>query len=269
MREMTLEEIRQTELGILKYTANFCDKHGLKYFLAYGTLLGAVRHKGFIPWDDDVDIIMRRDDYKKLCQIFNNYNSDYELLCLENTENYYVAFAKIVDKRTILQEGMKNPLAMGVYIDIFVSDNLSNDYKLACKLVNKIQNRYKLIVAQNIADRKGRGWYKQLIVRVAQLLLGSIDRYKMLVKIDAIAQTYSDIKESKYCGAITDASFTTKQIMERAWFKDVVKLKFEDCEFYVPKEYNKVLTALYGDYMTPPPVEQQVTHHCFKAHWKD
>ena len=124
MKRISFEEAKRVELDILLHVAKFCDEHGLRYFLAYGTLIGAVRHKGFIPWDDDIDIQMPREDYEKLLELYPKENTDekYFLLAPEMKGAHH-PYAKIIDTRTVKKElGAKKNNPLGVDIDVFPLD---------------------------------------------------------------------------------------------------------------------------------------------------
>lgn len=130
MREMTLEEVKLLELDALKFIDSVCKENGLIYFAAYGTLLGAIRHKGFIPWDDDIDIYMPRPDFIKFVEVINNYEHPYSIRSL-NDKDYFHAFAKLSDDRTYLIEKQfkSKSRELGVYVDIFILDGLPDDIK--------------------------------------------------------------------------------------------------------------------------------------------
>lgn len=136
MKEINTVELKRIELDILKYIKTQCEKYNLRYYLAYGTLLGAVRHKGFIPWDDDIDIHMPREDYDKLIELeYNNPDSKYKLLSPKYNKDYYYSFAKMVDNETILEEtGLKQIKELGVYVDIFPLDYIKKKGALKVKI---------------------------------------------------------------------------------------------------------------------------------------
>ena len=134
----TVEELQKIELEILKYIDKVCKENNLTYFLAYGTLIGAIRHKGFIPWDDDVDIQMPRDDYNKLCDILKEENGRYKLLDHKEGLGYIYPFAKVIDSNTrLIETGLTETVNMGVYIDIFPIDGTPNDFKKRKKYLKK------------------------------------------------------------------------------------------------------------------------------------
>lgn len=123
MKQMTIDEVKKVQLQILSHVAKFCDENGICYWIDSGTLLGAIRHKGYIPWDDDIDIGMLREDYDRFSEIFNKANSTYHFLCIENTPDFYLPHGKVCDSETILYEPDENGYKSAVNIDIFVYDN--------------------------------------------------------------------------------------------------------------------------------------------------
>ena len=118
-KQLTGEEVKQVELGILDYINSICKEHKIEYFLDYGTLLGAIRHKGFIPWDDDIDICMTRKNYERFVSVFSKDDkSNYKLLSMETSSSYYYEFGKVVDTRTVLNETETIELpGMGIWVD--------------------------------------------------------------------------------------------------------------------------------------------------------
>ena len=122
LRQIDIEELKKIQLDILIAVDDFCSKNNIKYFLSFGTLLGTIRHRGYIPWDDDIDIIMLRDDYNRFLETFNH--SYYKVNSIQNNPTYFLAFAKVTDERTVMQEEIVYPTEYGVYIDVFVVDGV-------------------------------------------------------------------------------------------------------------------------------------------------
>ena len=128
MKEIGIEELKRIQIGILKHLDAFCNENNLKYFMCGGTLLGAVRHKGFIPWDDDIDIMMKREDYDKLIELYpKNDNSNFKLFSYELDKSFPYPFAKMDDFRTIFEEEINDSYKIGVNIDIFPIDYITED----------------------------------------------------------------------------------------------------------------------------------------------
>lgn len=270
LKSVSISEQKTIMLDILDEVDKFCSQNNINYYLTYGTLLGAVRHKGFIPWDDDIDIVMSRGDYEKFCRSFNNGRTDsLRLMSIDNTDGYYLLSAKVCDTRTLLIEKVQNPVELGVYIDIFVNDYLSDDLKAAKDLVHSNQRLFNLTKASIISDREGRAMYKQILLRFLRAVTKKIDVQKVLKRIEKQSRKYEEMTSSKYCGSITSLYYGEKEIMETKWWGKGEKLSFEGREFNVPSDYHSVLKTFYGDYMKLPPVEQRVTHHAYDVYWRD
>ena len=227
----------------------FCKEHNLKYFLAYGTLLGAVRHKGFIPWDNDVDVYMLRDDYNKLIKLYKD--NSYRLMCVERCKRneYTYAHAKMIDSRTLLIENFQPDKKLGVFIDVFPLDYLRNedkDYNLVLKRYNRINY---LDTAKGI---KGN-------------ILKIIGR-KQLARVTRIMNNY-DTNRCDYVGSCCVAS-DLPVLFNKRWFEKTVEVSFENNTFPAPIAYKEVLERIYGDYMKLPPIEERKPQHDFDAYIK-
>ena len=134
--ELSENKCKELELGVLKFIRDVSEKNGLRYYLTYGTLLGAVRHKGFIPWDDDIDIFMPYEDYLRFIQIENEKpDSRYRLVCRETNNKYTSALAKVIDTKTVLYQnyGFIENVELGLYVDIFVLNGVGDNYETAFK----------------------------------------------------------------------------------------------------------------------------------------
>ena len=190
-------------------------------------------------------------------------------MSIDNTDGYYLLSAKVCDTRTLLIEKVQNPVELGVYIDIFVNDYLSDDLKAAKDLVHSNQRLFNLTKASIISDREGRAMYKQILLRFLRAVTKKIDVQKVLKRIEKQSRKYEEMTSSKYCGSITSLYYGEKEIMETKWWGKGEKLSFEGREFNVPSDYHSVLKTFYGDYMKLPPVEQRVTHHAYDVYWRD
>lgn len=265
---LTLEEIKKIELNILVEFAAFCDANNLKYYLGYGTLLGAVRHKGFIPWDDDIDVLMPRPDYNKFLQLtgFAPIKENLETRFYRDCTNPGIyPFAKVVDNNTLVYEkGKTRKNRTGLWIDIFPLDGYPEDKLAATTLFNKYMKLRHLqdlattnpfYVNQNILSKIIKAFFIAPLVKLYGIK-------KICRKIDLLAQIYSyesNEKAADFTWADNQDSYILKSELEPA-----VKVTFENHLFNAPAGYEAYLTRLYGNYMELPPEDQRIPHG-FKA----
>ena len=254
--------------------ASFCDDNNLRYFLAYGTLIGAVRHKGFIPWDDDIDIHMPKPDYNKFIELYNrNKKIKYYSAVIPSEARAKHSYVKVIDERTVkIEQGVKyKNNFLGIDIDIFPLDGQSDNMDEFCIQYNKVQKLYKRY-RRHFIDinyyNKNKNIVSKTILKIKSKILTTFDSKKDIsLKWDSI---YSEYKydESKYVGSIASIYNTIEDRYLKKWFDDSVKIEFEGEFFTAPKGYDDVLKTIYGDYMKLPPVEQQITHHSNVNYWK-
>lgn len=260
-KNIEVNELKKNQLDILKSIDEYCKKYNLRYFLAYGTLLGAVRHKGFIPWDDDIDIIMLREDYEKF--VMNFKDERYKVFATELFSEYPYPYAKVGDTKTYFEEEVKDKFAMGVNIDVFPIDKLPQ-YKMSSILRkrNFLQNVWTF---KRLPCVKRRGLMKNIILFVLHVLLLPFPMKCIVKKMDSFAKKYRSA-ETMLCGNLVCGY--DPDVYPILDFKESVYLPFEGYSFPCPKNYDNVLKIMFGDYMKLPPKEKQVSHHHFIAYWK-
>lgn len=268
MEQICLEEIKKIELDILSYVDNVCKENGLRYFLCGGTLLGAIRHKGFIPWDDDIDIIMPRPDYDKLLEIIkSNTESKYKLLSIDQ-KDYYYNFSKIVDSETELHENAFQDIEnLGVYIDIFPLEGMPLDEKLCkkhFKKIDKVRKRINSFAIPKPKIRKNLFEYFKSIYYYTANKKASLTEFQN--KYLNLVRQY-DYNNSTIVYA-TGGAYGMRDIFSKELFLEVINVEFEGHYFYAPKEYDRYLKGLYGNYMELPPINKRVSNHCFEAKYK-
>ena len=261
-----VSEIQQMELGIMEYIHEVCQKIGVKYFLAYGSLIGAVRHKGFIPWDDDMDICMLREDYEKLQDyLIANPDERYEVMSYKNNLNYVYPFMKVQDNHTyLLEEDVRIDSNMGIYVDIFPVDGYEDDADFKNKMTKLIKKRQlSCYTFKGITNTKSL--LNSLIRYVSVVIFYFTNTNKYVEQIDELAKSraVADYEQVDYL-IYKDMN---KPVWKREWLEQVIVGTFEGEEFMIPKHYHEILTSDYGDYMQLPPLEQRVSHHDFKL-WK-
>ena len=261
-----VSEIQQMELGIMEYIHEVCQKIGVKYFLAYGSLIGAVRHQGFIPWDDDMDICMLREDYEKLQDyLIANPDERYEVMSYKNNLNYVYPFMKVQDKHTyLLEEDVRIDSNMGIYVDIFPVDGYEDDADFKNKMTKLIKKRQlSCYTFKGITNTKSL--LNSLIRYISIVIFYFTNTNKYVEQIDELAKSraVADYEQVDYL-IYKDMN---KPVWKREWLEQVIVGTFEGKEFMIPKHYHEILTSDYGDYMQLPPLEQRVSHHDFKL-WK-
>ena len=272
MKRITdIKELQSIQLGILKHFINFCETNNLRYQLAYGSVLGAVRHCGFIPWDDDIDVMMPREDFMRLVDLYDNtVQPIYKFESIYNRPDYYAPLAKMRDNRTILEAGYgyeaKNEL--GVYIDLFVIDKLPKGKGLQIfhyKLCQAIRYLWKMSILQYSAKSSSA---LVRMIKVPLMFLCKIIGYKNWIKAyERVAQIFKNSK-SNYSGVIVYGEGINKEAFINEQFDKYSLLKFEDQMMRVPYDYKDYLIRMYGDYMKLPPVEERKVHPS-EAYWKE
>lgn len=281
MKEISNDELKVIELNILKDVASFCENYHLRYYLCGGTLLGAIRHKGFIPWDDDIDIIMPRPDYMQFNKMYNERQSPYRVNSLLTDKHWYSTFAEVEDVRTIkVYNGFNQHEIHGVNIDIFPMDG-SPDDEFERKRFWAINNTLariatlsfqKFKVSKHFADQDKKRTNAKTAIRT--LVKFSAIPFARCLKplnlnwvVTKRAMKY-DVDHSEYIGVSTFPHYGYRECVHAAGFLPIKKRLFEGRLYNTPENYDEYLSNLYADYMTPPSVPSQKTHHDFSAFWK-
>lgn len=252
-----MNEIQRYLLEIAKEIKRLCEKHSLRYYLDFGSLLGAVRHKGFIPWDDDVDFCMPRPDYEKFTEVCKTELSERFALRTVGESDYIYYFNKVDDKTTTLIEDFnrRSGYRGGLYVDVFPLIGLP-DGKAAQKRYKRRCRRLSLRANLALLDfsAKKYPWYKRLIIS----LFKHADGRKALLKLDRLLNKY-DYETAKF----VSSDIIHSAPVPKSLFEKTDAYTFEGVEFASVKDADGYLRALYGDYMTPPPPERQVSNHYY------
>lgn len=268
---LSMNEIQQISFNILCAIKKICDNEGLHYGLAFGTLLGAVRHKSYIPWDDDVDIIMPRPDFIKLMKYFEDHRNEllpYEPWNRSKHPAYPYTMTRIIDNRYILDVDNEEPCGMGVFVDIYVLDGAGNSMEEARELLDKTKkypSSIFLSTRKSLKVNGTRGWRKLL----KPLFYAYV---KLLGRQYFVKRLYQIIEKHDYDSfpylACLEWDNTTGSVTAKADIENPVPIYFNGQYFSAPRNYEIYLKQNYGDYMTPPPEKDRVYHHLYKAYKK-
>lgn len=269
MRKVTdLQELKAIELSILKRLDGWCRQNGVEYYLAYGTLIGAIRHKGFIPWDDDIDVWMLRPDYDRFVAEFPEAQDGLGLFLnsVQTTERYNRVFSKVCDAKTKLVETCSNnEFAEGAFVDVFPVDALPKGRVAASVRLTSLQLRKArlLAISSKEPDHVSARSAKELIKSVARKLLGKSDPVKAVEAFEHTARKSAIDLEASVCIPSPSGRLGRNLEVPGEFFSAAVDVRFEDMQAKAPAGYDALLRAIYGGYMELPPVEQRVGHHEF------
>lgn len=263
-----LNEQKSIMLEMMDYIDSFCKENNIRYYLYGGSLIGAIRHQGYIPWDDDIDICMMREDYDRFLVAFEDPNKRYCLVSPENNSSYYLPTAKVYDSATVLSERVPGGINIGVFIDVFPLDYCSDDYDITCKYGNKIGRYRKIVDIKNISFSSERKWIKNAALLFLKLFTCLIPRRFAIHRIVKLSSKYKNTV-TKYVGQFTKMTYESREVYEAKWFDETVDSEFEGRKYTIPKDYDKVLKTEFGDYMKLPPKEKQISHHVSDAWWKE
>ncbi len=273
MKPISSTQLKEIEFNILLAVAEFCEEHNLTYFLAYGTLIGAVRHEGFIPWDDDVDIMMPRKDYDYLICNFNQCMKDTHYRAIVPFSKHAKhSILKIGDNRTVKTEPeyhYRSGKETGMIdIDVFPLDGVPEE-------ISQYENWYKKLHHLYTAFFVKQRTFKNLNNREKiKTLIKKMHYHYSFTKKEIIKQTQQlhqkfPFDECNYVGCIESCWNSKKNRFKKEWFEEYTLLKFCNHELRAPIGYHEILSQMYGDYMQLPPVEVQVPHHLMNVFWRE
>lgn len=271
MRVITDKELLQLQLDILKKVDTFCRNNGIQYTVFAGTCIGTVRHKGYIPWDDDIDIAMTRPNYDRFIHLFNGKVEYLEVYAPELNWDYYAPYANVCDTRTILDEGSNGHRgqSIGVKIDVFPIDGVASDIIVYHHDKKVLALYWKILYAKRILlSKKWTGNKKAAIAVLIKRFFSIHKSYAAIQK--AIRKKLLDhsYDKSEYVDLMC-YPWPTDSRCPKSVFENYVDMQFEDIKVSIIKEYDEYLTKAYGRYMELPPEEKRIPRHGFNAYWKD
>ena len=268
MKNIELKEFKEIQVAILETVHEFCLNNNIKYSLACGTLLGAVRHKGYIPWDDDIDIYMLREDYNKFIALFpKNYNNYFDLIALERHPKWNKSYAKVYDNRTIIHEAMPYKVTIGINIDVFPIDNVPEKEECWNKYNKKRVILQRCLMTKSLKISSQHKLYKNLGIVLVKFLTLFLSQRKLAEFLNIYAQRFNHLV-STYVFE-NSLGVIMKKRFKKNIFKELIYIPFENKKFLAFKNYDEYLRNAYGNYMQLPPVEKRISHHSFVAYWKE
>lgn len=253
---------------VLREFIDICKKHGLTYFCCGGTAIGAIRHQGMIPWDDDIDVFMPRPDYDRFLQIASQTDlGDYELVTPFTKENYPLYFAKLCNRHTTLQEEADTPCVYGLYIDVFPIDGAPDSYEDARQMerqFTKTKNKLEAISTHNLFAEyiallvKPKEWGR-FVRKTIGFFFRQSYRSRLLKQMNNLMYRYDYANATLvavYCG-----SYGPKEVFPKAWLDGKVEFNYDGLQVSLPIGYDEYLCQYYGDYMQLPPESKRISHH--------
>lgn len=257
---LSLEELQEANLGLLKDFDKLCKAHGIPYALCGGTALGAIRHKGFIPWDDDVDVMLMREDYERLLALKPHLGLEGRTLLSRKDETFardYALFAHLGYARET-DQNIAGDIPY-LCIDIFPIDYIPDDERLFSRQVRDRWAIRQLMLTCASPFNTGTTLAKRWVRNLSRPFLNAYGKYRLAEKAEAVCTRYDN--EPEHDIAIVAGEYGTKERWSKEGFLPLIEVPFEDGLFPVPHAYDEYLSAIYGDYMRIPPVEERRCHH--------
>lgn len=277
MERMSLSEIQKVNLDIMSDIHSFCVDNNIRYSLAYGSLIGAIRHNGFIPWDDDIDIMMPRPDFERFSSEYKSAKG-FVLSSVYDTDSF-INYTRVYDNRRTLVKCPAKPSKneVGVWVDIFPIDGVSDDTKSSRDQFVRLRHETQRIML----------WRKELSKLYYGNLTSKLDGLAHLIKLRlqnkgtiydwhqrvvsiCKEQTFGETERCSSLVCMEANKYDRQELFKTNWFMSYKLVQFEDNHFYVVHSYHEVLTTIFGDYMKMPPKEKQFSHiiHSWKFYWK-
>ena len=258
--ELSLHDIKAIAVDILKHFKFFCEKNRIRFYLSNGTLLGSIKYGGFIPWDDDIDVLVPREDYDRLIRVYRD-SSQYRLFSPEREQAYKFPFAKLCDITTRKEEhNIDNGISLGIDIDIFPIDECS-DHIFGWYIQRKIKYYHIGCMLSKFISAKGKPFYKRMAINYCRSRGFDFFHHRLTMTIKK-----EILFGNNYKGCLTWPIYGEREIIPAEVFSDTITVEFEGEKFPAPIGYDTYLRSLYGDYEKDPPPEKQKSHHRYTAY---
>lgn len=269
MEELNIREIQKESLKILIFVDKLCRELDLNYCIMYGTLIGAIRHNGFIPWDDDIDIAMSRQDYLKLQEYFKTHKDKlkpYEFFSKDTREKYPYMIGRVCNTNFIMKSEIEEDYGMGTFIDIYPMDGAGNGKAFWPFFKSRLFSSMYYMKSRTRfipSEKKYLNLPKKIIYHLVHLF-----SYKFLRNnLEKLVNTF-DYNKSVYVAQMDCFTDGKNNMFFKKDIEDTIEHNFEGYQLKIPKNYDKMLRHQYGDYMQLPPEEQRIGHHFYKIYKK-
>ena len=265
MKKLIGSEYQTYLIDMLRFLTEFCKNNGIVFYMFYGSLIGTMRHQGFIPWDDDIDVVFPRPEYEKLISALGHTDGRYQIVSMHTNNLFTAPLAKLIDTKTKLIQnyGYRETVELGAYIDLFVYDGFPDDEKRRSEHMDRCIKLTKQWSHANhsfhysgssfIKDVARRAWYLPSVIKGTKCCLKEIDKN---------AKKYS-FDDCHYVGSAAYVTYGSREIFEKTDLSFTEYGVFEGIQVPIPNGYDHILTHIYGDWRKLPPKEKQVTHHDF------
>lgn len=269
MKEISVPESKEIMKNVLCDVAKFCDKNNIVYYLAYGTLIGAIRHNGFIPWDDDIDIMMPRPDYERFVDLYHK-EGRYGISSPLVDKGCFLFYSKVYDQCTVKYEkriDYNRFPPIGIDIDVFPLDGMPSDIALGVRESKKNSFLCELLYRSIIGHSKPNTVKGKLSTIILNPICRAFGKDFFIKKILKNAKKHQ-WDESEYVHVVFPENNSSNERYNKQLFENRIRVLFEGEEFWAPEGYDTILKNFYGDYMQLPPEEKRITHHSNKVFWK-
>ena len=257
-----LSPLQERLLPLLAWFHRFCVENSLRYYALGGTMLGAARHQGFIPWDDDLDVGMPREDYEKFSELCRNrVFGDYAVETIDTeADDFFYGYTKVYDTKTTLVENTRYKIKRGIYIDVFPLDGAGDSKEEAQKIYKPIQRRINLLMSLICGFRRSRKWYKNAVIAAGRMIPNFVlNKKKFMLGTDKLCRARA-YDTCEYIGNFY-GNWGLREVMPKQILGTPKEYKFEHLTIFGAEDFDGYLTSLYRNWREMPPEEKRVTHH--------